>query len=53
VEHGLEVARRWCDTRERQERAIAILDFKLDILWAMLDAIAQAYPDDLAKELRP
>jgi len=53
VEHGLEVARRWCVTRERQERAIAILDFKLDILWAMLDAIALAYPDDLAEELRP
>jgi len=53
VEHGLEVARRWCVTRERQERAIAILDFKLDILWAMLDAIALAYPDDLAQELRP
>jgi pyrroloquinoline-quinone synthase len=53
VEHGLEVARRWCVTRERQERAIAILDFKLDILWSMLDAIALAYPDDLAPELRP
>jgi pyrroloquinoline-quinone synthase len=53
VEHGLEIARRWCDTRARQERAIAILDFKLDILWAMLDAIALAYPDDLAEELRP
>ena len=53
VEHGLEVARRWCTTRERQERALDILDFKLDILWAMLDAIALAYPDDLAEELRP
>jgi len=53
VEHGLEVAHRWCTTRARQERAIAILDFKLDILWSMLDAIALAYPDDLDKELRP
>jgi len=53
VEHGLEVARRWCTTRERQQRALAILDFKLDILWAMLDAIALAYPDELAKELQP
>jgi pyrroloquinoline-quinone synthase len=53
VEHGLEVARRWCTTRERQQRALAILDFKLDILWTMLDAIALAYPDDLDKELRP
>ena len=53
VEHGLEVARRWCTTRVRQERAIEILDFKLDILWSMLDAIALAYPDDLAKDLQP
>ena len=53
VEHGLEVAHRWCTTRARQERAIAILDFKLDILWSMLDANALAYHDDLAKELRP
>ena len=53
VEHGLEVARRWCTTRARQERALQILDFKLDILWAMLDAVALAYPDELAKEQRP
>lgn len=53
VEHGLEVARRWCNTRARQERALAILQFKLDILWSMLDAIERAYPDDLALELRP
>lgn len=53
VEHGLEVARRWCCTRARQERALEILDFKLDILWAMLDAIEHAYPDDLPEENRP
>lgn len=53
VEHGLEVARRWCTTRARQERALKILDFKLDVLWSMLDAVALAYPDDLAEELRP
>jgi len=53
VEHGLEIARRWCVTRARQERACEILDFKLDILWAMLDAIELAYPDDLAPELQP
>ena len=53
VEHGLEIARGWCTTRLRQERALQILGFKLDILWAMLDAIERAYPDDLAPELRP
>lgn len=45
VEHGLEIARSWCSTRQRQERAIEILQFKLDILWAMLDAIERAYRD--------
>ncbi len=53
VQHGLAVAHAWCSTRERQERALDILQFKLDILWSMLDAIERAYPDDLAKELRP
>jgi pyrroloquinoline-quinone synthase len=53
VEHGLEVARRWCSTRARQERAVTILKFKLDILWAMLDSIEHAYPDDLPLESRP
>ena len=43
----------WCTTRERQVRALQILGFKLDILWAMLDAIEKAYPDDLAKEQQP
>lgn len=53
VEHGLEIARRWCATRARQERAVAILNFKLDVLWCLLDAVERAYPDDLATELRP
>ena len=54
VEHGLEVARRLVQhTRGRQERAIAILQFKLDILWSMLDTIDHAYPDDLPMESRP
>lgn len=53
VEHGLEIAMDWCDSRDRQERALQIVQFKLDILWAMLDAIERAYPDDLAEEMRP
>ena len=53
VEHGLEVAHSWCDTRARQERALAILQFKLDVLWTMLDAVERAYPDDLAQDSRP
>jgi len=53
VEHGLEVAKRWCDSRVLQERALAILEFKLDVLWSMLDTIEHAYPDDLPMESRP
>lgn len=43
VEHGLAVTLAWANTRERQERALAILQFKLDILWSMLDAMYLAY----------
>ena len=44
VEHGLEVTLGHFTTRAQQERALDILQFKLDILWTMLDAIEKAYP---------
>jgi pyrroloquinoline-quinone synthase len=44
VEHGLEVTLSHFTTRAQQQRALEILQFKLDILWAMLDAIEKAYP---------
>ncbi len=44
VEHGLEVTLGHFTSRVQQERALEILQFKLDILWAMLDAIEKAYP---------
>lgn len=53
VEHGLEVAMQYGSTRARQLRAIEILQFKLDVLWSMLDAVERAYPDDLPAERRP
>ncbi|HKX95727.1 MAG TPA: pyrroloquinoline-quinone synthase PqqC [Methylibium sp.] len=53
VEHGLEVAMQYGTTRAKQERAVEILQFKLDVLWCLLDAVERAYPDDLAEELRP
>ena len=43
VEHGLAITLDYCDTREKQERALDILQFKLDVLWAMLDAIHRRY----------
>ena len=43
VEHGLEVTLEHFRTRGEQERALEILQFKLDILWSMLDAMQIAY----------
>lgn len=43
VEHGLQVTLDSFTTRAEQERALDILQFKLDILWAMNDAMAQHY----------
>jgi pyrroloquinoline-quinone synthase len=43
VEHGLDITLSYFQTREQQERALEILQFKLDILWSMLDAMWMAY----------
>lgn len=45
VEHGLRVTLDYFTTRAQQERALEILQFKLDILWHMLDAIEHAFPE--------
>ena len=39
VEHGLQVTLEHFRTRAQQARAVEILRFKLDVLWAMADAI--------------
>ncbi len=43
VEHGLAITLDHFRTREQQERALEILQLKLDILWTMLDAMYLAY----------
>jgi pyrroloquinoline-quinone synthase len=43
VEQGLAVTIDHFRTRTQQERALEVLQFKLDILWAMNDAMATAY----------
>ncbi len=43
VDHGLRVTLDYFKTREQQERALEILQFKLDVLWSMLDAIHRRY----------
>jgi pyrroloquinoline-quinone synthase len=43
VEQALSVTLDYFRTRAEQERALGLLKFKLDILWAMNDAMAQGY----------
>ncbi|HTP72700.1 MAG TPA: pyrroloquinoline-quinone synthase PqqC [Burkholderiaceae bacterium] len=43
VEQGLQVTLDHFTTRALQERALQVLQFKLDILWAMNDAMAHRY----------
>jgi pyrroloquinoline-quinone synthase len=43
VDHGLSVTLAYFQTRAQQQRALDILKFKLDVLWAMNDAMAQRY----------
>lgn len=43
VNHGLAVTLEYFKTREQQQRALQVLQFKLDVLWAMNDAMARAY----------
>ncbi len=43
VEQGLDITLRYFDTPELQQRALQILQFKLDVLWQMNDAMALKY----------
>jgi pyrroloquinoline-quinone synthase len=43
VAHGLALTLDHFVTRAQQERALEILEFKLDVLWSMLDAIQTAH----------
>jgi pyrroloquinoline-quinone synthase len=43
VEHGLAVTLDTFTTHAAQRRALDVLQFKLDVLWAMNDALAQRY----------
>lgn len=43
VEFGLAFTLDWFNTRAAQERALEILQFKLDVLWQMNDAMALRY----------
>jgi pyrroloquinoline-quinone synthase len=43
VDHGLSLTLKYFTTREQQEKVIKIVQFKLDVLWTMLDAMYMAY----------
>jgi pyrroloquinoline quinone (PQQ) biosynthesis protein C len=45
VEHGLAITLDHFRTRDEQERALGILQFKLDVLWTLLDCMWLAYVD--------
>lgn len=47
VKHALAITLDYFRTREEQERALEILQFKLDVLWTMLDAMYLAYVVDM------
>jgi pyrroloquinoline-quinone synthase len=44
-EHALEVVSAYCLSAESQARAVDALSFKCDVLWSLMDAIDQAYPE--------
>jgi len=46
VEHGLRITLSHYTTLEAQQRMLEILQFKLDVLWSMLDAMSMAYELD-------
>ena len=43
VQHGLDITLDFYKTREEQERMLNVLQFKLDVLWTMLDCMWMAY----------
>jgi pyrroloquinoline-quinone synthase len=44
-EHAIEVVSAYCLSPESQARAVDALSFKCDVLWSLMDAIDQAYPE--------
>ena len=42
-DQGVELTFAYCNTPELQEQAVQALNFKCDLLWAMLDAMMEAY----------
>nr|MBP6668005.1 hypothetical protein [Gemmatimonadales bacterium] len=45
VKHGLAIVQRHCTTVETQQAAFEALRFKIEMLWALIDVIHNAYRD--------
>lgn len=43
VEHGLAITLDYFDDYKKQQRVLEIVNFKLDVLWSMCDAMHSAY----------
>ena len=43
VQHGLDITLDYYKTRAQQEKMLEVLQFKLDVLWTMLDCMWMAY----------
>jgi pyrroloquinoline-quinone synthase len=46
VQHGLAITLDYYQTRQQQERMLEVLQFKLDVLWTMLDCMWMAYVEN-------
>jgi pyrroloquinoline-quinone synthase len=46
VVHGLNITLDYYKTREQQEKMLEVLQFKLDVLWTMLDCMWMAYVEN-------
>jgi pyrroloquinoline-quinone synthase len=44
--HAIELVTHYCVTREQQDRAVAALAFKCDVLWSILEGIHHAYVEN-------
>jgi pyrroloquinoline-quinone synthase len=53
ADHALELVIGAAATRADQERAVAALRFKCDVLWAMLDSIERAYSEEASAGVAP
>lgn len=43
--HAIELVTQYCVTREQQDRAVAALAFKCDVLWSIMESIHHAYAE--------